>query len=114
MNRRSFLSMLGLSRDSLVGQRNDHAFMVEVFDSGMDGLVERCDVGECFMGEMMRFEVMPDDFDIVEFGGVLGSHSTVSQWARAASAVSESLLTWIGPLSSTRTTGLAGRPGAGP
>jgi hypothetical protein len=29
----------------------------------------------------------------------------VSQWARLASAASVGLLTWIGPLSSTRTTG---------
>src|SRR3954451_3842735 len=47
-------------------------------------------------------------------GAYFGSHSTVSQWARAASAARESLLVWIGPLSSTRTTGLAGRPGLGP
>ena len=42
-------------------------------------------------------------------GASLGSHSTVSQWARAAGAARESLLTWIGPLSRTSTTGLAGR-----
>src|ERR1700683_4240454 len=41
-------------------------------------------------------------------GAYLGSHSTVSQWARAARAARESLLTWIGPLSSTRPTTLAG------
>jgi len=36
-------------------------------------------------------------------GAYLGSHSTVSQCARAASAARESLLVWIGPLSSTST-----------
>src|SRR5271154_781808 len=46
-------------------------------------------------------------------GAYLGSHSTVSQCVRAASATRESLLTWIGPLSSTRTTGLTRRPGHG-
>src|SRR5271166_750425 len=47
-------------------------------------------------------------------GAYFGSHSTVSQWARAARAASERLLVWIGPLSSTSTTGLVGRPGCGP
>ena len=46
-------------------------------------------------------------------GAYLGSHSTVSQWARAASAASASLLVWIGPLSSTSTTGVKGCPGFG-
>jgi hypothetical protein len=38
----------------------------------------------------------------------LGSPSTVSQ-SRAASAAREALLVWMGPLSSTKTTGLSGR-----
>ena len=41
-------------------------------------------------------------------GADSGSHSTVSQCARAASAARESLLVWIGPLSSTSVTGLMG------
>src|SRR5208337_3978538 len=61
-----------LSRDSLLGQRNGHAFTVEVFDGRVDGFVECGDVGEGLMGEMMRLEVMPDDFDVVEFGRVFG------------------------------------------
>ncbi len=32
-------------------------------------------------------------------GAYSGSHSTLSQWARAASAARVALLTWIGPLS---------------
>ena len=44
-------------------------------------------------------------------GAYFGNHSTVSQCARAARAASERLLVWIGPLSSTSTTGLACRPG---
>ena len=39
-------------------------------------------------------------------GAYFGSHSTVSQ-GRAASAAREALLVWIGPLSRTRTTGVA-------
>ena len=41
----------------------------------MDGdvdisLVECCDIGEGLMGEVMRFEVAPDEFNVVEFGSV--------------------------------------------
>jgi hypothetical protein len=50
---------------------------------------------------------------VIELGRVFG-HSTVSQCARAGSAARESLLTWIGPLSSTGTTGLIRRPDMGP
>ena len=44
----------------------------------------------------------------------MGNHSTVSQWARSANAAWLALLTWIGPLSRTRTTGLFGIPGLEP
>ena len=36
----------------------------------MDGGVEGFGVGECLVGEMMGFEIMPDDLDVVEFGRV--------------------------------------------
>ena len=77
-------------------------------------LFERDGVGEGLVGEVMGLEVAPDRLDVIEFGRVFGSHSTVSQCARAASAASERLLGWIGPLSSTSTTGLACRPVCGP
>ena len=80
----------------------------------MDGAIEVLGVGEGLVGQMMRFEVVPDNLDVVEFGRVLGSHSTVSQWARAARAAVVALLTWIGPLSSTMTTGFIRMPGLGP
>jgi hypothetical protein len=97
-----------LSRDSWLGQRKVHALSIEFSDCPMDRAVE-CDwVGEGLMREMMRFEIPPDAFDVVQFGVYFGSHLTVSQWARAASAAKVSLLVWIGPLASTRTTGLVG------
>ena len=34
----------------------------------MDGGVEGFGVGEGLVGEMMGFEIMPDDLDVVEFG----------------------------------------------
>ena len=44
--------------------------MVELLDGCVDGLVERGDIGEDLMGEVMRLEVAPDDFDVVELWGV--------------------------------------------
>jgi hypothetical protein len=38
----------------------------------VDGLVERGGVCEGLVGEVMRLEVVPDDFDVVEFGCVFG------------------------------------------
>lgn len=36
----------------------------------MDGVVEGGNVGESLVGEMMRLEVMPNDFNVVEFGRI--------------------------------------------
>ena len=80
----------------------------------MDGLVEGGDVCEGLVGEVMGLKIAPDRLDFVEFGGVFRQPLDVSQCARAARAASERLLVWIGPLSSTNTTGLACRPGCGP
>src|ERR1700730_11756336 len=44
--------------------------MVELPDGCVDGLVERGDIGEGLMGEVMRLEVAPDNFDVVELWGV--------------------------------------------
>ena len=38
----------------------------------MDGSIESFGIGEGLMGQMMRFEIVPDHFDVVEFGRVLG------------------------------------------
>lgn len=38
----------------------------------MDGLVERAEVGEGLMGEVIRLKVVPDDLDVIQFGGVFG------------------------------------------
>src|ERR1700758_4122423 len=47
-------------------------------------------------------------------GAYFGSHSTLSQDARAASAARVALLVWMGPLSRTSRTGLVVLPGLGP
>ncbi len=66
------------------------------------------------MGQRMRLEIAPDTLDIAELKRVSGSHSAVSRCSRAATAARAILLTWIGPLSSTSTTGLTVRSGIGP
>jgi transposase len=61
-----------LSRDSRLSQRIDHSLLIKVIDGRVDRLVERVDVGEGLMGEVMRFQIVPDDLDIIEFGRVFG------------------------------------------
>src|SRR3954469_18957409 len=38
----------------------------------MDGVIEAKEISKGLMGEMPSLEVAPDDFDIIEFGGVFG------------------------------------------
>src|SRR5579863_8509166 len=61
-----------LSRDSRLGQRNEHALAVEIVNGCVDGVVECGDIGEGLMGEVMGLEVVPDHLDVVEFGRVFG------------------------------------------
>ena len=46
------------------------SFRVQVGDGAMDGVIESVHFGEGFMGEIEGFEVMPDHFDVVEFGRI--------------------------------------------
>ena len=57
-------------RDSWFGQRIWDALAVEIDDGSMDGLVERGDVNESVVCEVMGLEIAPDRLDFVEFGGV--------------------------------------------
>jgi hypothetical protein len=59
-----------LSRDSLVSQRIPLSFEVQDLDGSVDGRVEGFCIGKCLVSEMMGFEIMPDDLDVVEFGRV--------------------------------------------
>src|SRR3954468_19386701 len=97
-----------LSRDSWLGQRMLGADFVQIGDGGVDCGFEIVEVGEGAMGEMMSLEIAPRTFDVLSSGAYLGSHSTVSQCRRASRAARLTLLVWIGPLSSTSTTGLVG------
>ncbi len=79
----------------------------------MDSAVEMIDIGEGLMREEVAFQIAPGPLDVVEFRGVFRQPSMVSQ-SRAARAAREALLVWMGRLSSTKTTGLSGRPRARP
>jgi len=59
-----------LSRDSWRGQRIGDAVTVEIDDGVMDGLVERGEVFEGLVGEVMGLKIAPDRLDFVEFRGV--------------------------------------------
>ena len=61
-----------LSRDSRLGQRNEHALAVEIVNGCVDGVVECSDIGEGLMGEVMGLEVVPDHLDVIEFWRVFG------------------------------------------
>ena len=80
----------------------------------MDGAIESGDVGEGLVGQMMRLEIAPDNLDVVELGGVFGQPLDDEPMLALFERLEGSLLTWIGPLSSTSTTGFMARPGFGP
>jgi hypothetical protein len=59
-----------LCRDSLFDQRIDASLGVQGGYGGVDGSIESFDIGEGLMGQMMRFEIVPDHFDVVEFARI--------------------------------------------
>src|SRR6266436_5164926 len=61
-----------LSRDSLFAQQIAISFRVQVGDGPVDSGVQGVDIGKRLVGEIEGFEVMPDHFDVVELGRVLG------------------------------------------
>src|SRR5260370_33520190 len=61
-----------LSRDSLFAQQIAISFRVQVGDGTVDSGVEGVHIGKRLVGEIEGFEVMPDHFDVVELGRVLG------------------------------------------
>ena len=65
-------SAQNLSRDSAIDQRFDGALPVQGLHGGVDAAIESSGVGEGLVGEMMRFEIVPDNLDVVELRRVLG------------------------------------------
>ena len=64
--------VLSLSKDSWLGQRKGRAFGVQRGDGLVNLLVERVRVSEGLMRQMMRLEIAPDGFDVVQFRRILG------------------------------------------
>jgi hypothetical protein len=81
----------------------------------MDRPIECISVREGLMGEMMRLEIMPDGLDVVQFRRILGQPLDGKPMRTGGKRCQRELAgVWIGPLSSTSTTGLASWPGLGP
>ena len=59
-------------RDSWSGQRKRHTLRIQRVHGLVDRLVESVSISKGLMREMMRLEVVPDDLDVVQFGGILG------------------------------------------
>ena len=56
----------------MFGQRKRHALGVQRVHGLVDRLVERVRISKGLMREMMGLEVTPHDFDVVQFGRILG------------------------------------------
>ena len=95
------------------GQRIGDALAVEINDGVMDGLVEGLDVREGLVGEVMGLKIAPDRLDFIEFGGVFRQRLDGEPvCARGGQGGERARLpVWIGPLSSTSTTGRHGEFG---
>ena len=61
-----------LAENTLFDQRTDVSLGVQGGYSGVNGPVEIVGVGEGLVGQMMGFEIAPDELDVVELGRVLG------------------------------------------
>ena len=95
-----------LSSDSWTDQRMAHALTVEFGDGIVNALVQIIGDGKGLMGQLMTLQITPNSLDIIEFGGVFGSRSMLSQCARPARAAMIAALVWIGPLLRPNTRGL--------
>ena len=60
-----------LSRDLLVAQRKWRSLLIERTHGLVDRPIELLGIGEGLMGEMMRLEVPPDAFDVIELWRIL-------------------------------------------
>ena len=100
--------------NSPVDQQIDISLAVQGFNGRVDFAIKRFGIDEGLMGQMVRLEIAPDNLDVIEFRCVFGqpldSEPVLARIERRRAI----LLTWIGPLSSTSTTGIVRRPGLGP
>ena len=82
-------------------------------DGVTDGGLELGLAAEHAVGDVEPLERAPIALDVVELGRVDRQPERVSQDDRSSSALVVSLLLWIGPLSSTSTTGTVERADRG-
>src|SRR3954447_15873625 len=59
-----------LSSSSVVGQRMTASFGIEFPDGIVDGLIEVVRSGEDLVGEVMRLQVAPDPFNVVQLRSI--------------------------------------------
>jgi hypothetical protein len=62
--------LAGLSRDSWLGQRNNHALAIKVFDGGVSGPIESGDISEGLMGQLICLHMVPNDLNVIQSRGV--------------------------------------------
>ena len=65
-------ALLGLSSDSVVGQRMVISFGIELHDRLLDGVIESFRSHESLVRQVMALQIAPALFDVVEFGRILG------------------------------------------
>ena len=92
-------------------QRIDSSLQVQGSHGCVDCAVEGVGISEGLMCQMVRLEIVPDNLDVVEFGSVFWQPLDGEPVFARLDGLPLSLLTWIGPLSSTSTTGFIARPG---
>lgn len=64
------LPVRDLSRDSWFGQRKGAPLGVQFADGLVDRLIEVVSIDERLVRQVVRLEVVPAAFDIVQFGGI--------------------------------------------
>ena len=80
----------------------------------MDCAVECGRVGEGLMRKMMRLEVMPDAFDVIQFGRIFGQPLDDEPVGSGGQRCPRQLAGMDRPIVLDQTTGLMGCPGFGP
>ena len=80
----------------------------------MDGSIEVGGVGEGVVGEIVRFEIVPDNLDVVEFGRVFWQPLDGEPMLARFEGGKGELADMDRSTSSTSTTDFMARPGWGP
>ena len=102
-------------RDSLAVQRIAISGGIQVGDGVVDGGLEVVEVGEGSMRKVARFQVAPDDFDVVQLRGVFGQPLDGEPVGAFGERRPAGLADVDGTVVKDKDrTGFAGAPGLGP